>query len=298
MSTARRAERGPEAGQPRHQRDQPVDRRRALPAAIQNGSFSPGRQVEALGDLGHLGLRRLTARACASWMAATIRSSTTSRSSGTKSDGSIARRVSCALGRRRRLDEAGAGLAGHLDRVEAVLDVGHAALHLLRLLHDLGHVAKLSQTLEHSALLFEGIERIPVVVISSSPAAAPAPRPRGASARAAPSRISAPGKAASTACTIGCAAERAWRSPRAASRTSAIVAAAAGTDDGDAPAHAGPELQPLGQPRGKVGRRVRRRLELDAPGGVAHQPDAALDLDQQAHVAPGATSATTSSKVA
>ena len=57
------------------------------------------------------------------------------------------------LRRRRHRDEPGARLAGHLDRVEPVLHVGHPALHLLRLLHELAHVAKLPQPLQHPLLL-------------------------------------------------------------------------------------------------------------------------------------------------
>ena len=141
----------PEARQPRHQRDQPVDRRVAGHA--QNGSFIPGGSSRPSVTLAISACAAAIARACASWTAATIRSSTTSRSSGLNSDGSIVSRGHRALGGRRDLDEPGARFPGHLDRVEPVLHVRHPGLHLLRLLHDLGHVAKLPQPLQHSLLL-------------------------------------------------------------------------------------------------------------------------------------------------
>ena len=64
--------------------------------------------------------------------------------------------------------------------------------------------------------------------------------------------------------------------------------AAAGAQHRDPPARAGPELQPLRQPRREVGRRCVGGLELDAAGRVAHQPHAVLDLDEEADVAAGA----------
>src|SRR5690606_38185409 len=54
-----------------------------------------------------------------------------------------------ALGRGHRLHEAGARLALDLDRVELLLHLGHLGLHLLRLTHELAHVAKAPQPLQH-----------------------------------------------------------------------------------------------------------------------------------------------------
>jgi hypothetical protein len=70
-----------------------------------------------------------------------------------------------ALSGRSRLDQPRAALAGHGDRVEPFLHVGHLALHFLRGLHHLGHVAKPAESFEHLSLLIRFGSYIGMVVL-------------------------------------------------------------------------------------------------------------------------------------
>ena len=97
----------PEAGQPRHQLDQPSISRLASPIGPrcrsspgQNGSFMSGRKAQRLRSPWPSRLRRRScARFCASLIAARIRSSTTSRSRGLKDRRVDVERLQLALRR-------------------------------------------------------------------------------------------------------------------------------------------------------------------------------------------------------
>src|SRR4029077_175152 len=96
-----------------------------------------------------------------------------------------------ALAAERRAHQSAAGLALDLHLAEARLQLRHAGLHLLRLLHHLSEIFHGSPSLGSSAS------------VSGSRDAASRPISRTASMRA-------PGKASSTARTNGCAAAS-WR---------------------------------------------------------------------------------------
>src|SRR6185312_12164820 len=93
-----------------------------------------------------------------------------------------------ALATDRHLDQPAAGGAGHLDRLELRLHLGHLGLHLLRLLHHLPEILH-----ARSSPSF-----------NSSPSVAPGPPAAGASgASSRTASILAPGKVSSTARTMG-----------------------------------------------------------------------------------------------
>src|SRR5712692_1439656 len=89
-------------------------------------------------------------------------------------------------------DQPAARGAGHLDRLELSLHLGHLGLHLLRLLH---HLAKILHATSSPSVISS-----PSVPIVGAPGGASS----GVSSRTA--SIVAPGKVSSTARTIGCSA--------------------------------------------------------------------------------------------
>ena len=153
----------PKARQPRHQVDQPVDVARGvghrLRTAVSCRAAGPG--LRSAWPSPCVAAR---AGACASLIAARIRSSTTSFSDGTKIDGSMSSPVSSPLAVAVRVHQPGAGFAGDDGAAKFFLQLGHLRLHLLRGLHHLGHVAKTAQTFQHPVVLSIVLERIPFVV--------------------------------------------------------------------------------------------------------------------------------------
>src|SRR5204863_4263679 len=103
-----------------------------------------------------------------------------------------------ALAVQGQLHHAAAGDAGHLDRFELGLHLGHLLLHLLGLFHQLADIFHRSSS---PALASSAASDVSAVVSSFASGAAPAPSIAPARSRTA--AIVAPGKVSSTARTNG-----------------------------------------------------------------------------------------------